>query len=70
MISLNIYPVVLAFPRWAIGLLTLFRLGPLLGTYSNCADPVKTLQYAASDQVLYCLFTIVSMQNTVKVKIQ
>ena len=36
---------------------------PFLGHYANSADPVK-----ASEQGQYCLFTGVSIQNTIKMK--
>ena len=42
-----------------------FDQKPILGTYSNSADPGQMLQNAASDQGLYCLLTGISIQNSV-----
>ena len=37
-------------------------------TYAYSADPLQTPQNAASDQGLHCLFSGISLQNTVKIK--
>ena len=39
-----------------------------MGYYANSADPVQMPQIAASEQDQHCLLTVISMQNTVKIK--
>ena len=36
--------------------------------YANSADPVQTSENVASNQGQHCLFTAISMQNTIKMK--